>query len=53
VRQVLAKARVGLPVEKFNMDGTPMTASAVPPSPPGAPATDLPPTPGVTPAVPK
>jgi peptidyl-prolyl cis-trans isomerase C len=53
VRQVLAKARVGLPVEKFNMDGTPMTASAVPPSTPGAPATDLPPTPGVTPAVPK
>ncbi len=54
VRQALDQARVGLVVQKFNMDGTPMTAAATPmPDPTVTPTTDLPPTPGITPAVPK
>lgn len=56
VRQELDKARVGLTVQKFNMDGSPMTpdsAVAVQPNPTATPTTDLPPTPGVLPAVPK
>ena len=53
VRKVLDKARVGLTVVKFNMDGTPMTAATPGPNPTVTPTTDIPPTPGVTPAVPK
>ena len=56
VRQALDKARVGLAIQKFNMDGSPMTpdsAAAVQPDPTATPTTDLPPTPGTTPAVPK
>jgi peptidyl-prolyl cis-trans isomerase C len=53
VRKVLDKARVGLTVVKFNMDGTPMTAATPGPNPTVTPTTDMPPTPGVTPAVPK
>ncbi len=53
VRKALDKARVGLVVQKFNMDGTPMTAAATTPDPTATPTTDLPPTPGTTPAVPK
>ena len=56
VRQALEKARVGLTIQKFNMDGSPMTADAaagVLPNPTATPTTDLPPTPGTTPAVPK
>ena len=54
VRKALDQARVGLVVQKFNMDGSPMTAAATPmPNPTATPTTDLPPTPGATPAVPK
>ena len=53
VRKVLDQARKGLTVVKFNMDGTPMTAAAPGPNPTVTPTTDIPPTPGVTPAVPK
>jgi peptidyl-prolyl cis-trans isomerase C len=57
VRKALDQARQGLTIQKFNMDGTPMTADAasatVPPNPTSTPTTDLPPTPGTTPAVPK
>ena len=56
VRAALDKARVGLVVQKFNMDGSPMTpdsAAAQQPDPTATPTTDLPPTPGATPAVPK
>ena len=56
VRQELDKARVGLTVQKFNMDGSPMTpesAAVVQPNSTATPTTDLPPTPGVVPAVPK
>ena len=55
VRQELDKARVGLVVQKFNMDGTPMAPAApITPNPTSTPTTDLPPTPGATPpAVPK
>ncbi len=53
VRQALDKARVGLTIQKFNMDGSPMTADAAVPNPTVTPTTDLPPTPGTTPAVPK
>lgn len=56
VRQELDKARAGLTIQKFNMDGTPMTPSAVSaggPNPTSTPTTDLPPTPGATPPVPK
>ncbi len=55
VRVALEKARKGLTIEKFNMDGTPMTATpaGLTPNPTSAPTTDLPPTPGTTPAVPK
>ena len=56
VRAALDKARVGLVVQKFNMDGSPMTpdsAAAQQPNPTATPTTDLPPTPGATPAVPK
>ena len=54
MRKALDQARVGLAVQKFNMDGSPMTAAATPmPNPTVTPTTDLPPTPGTTPAVPK
>ncbi len=56
VRTALDKARVGLAIQKFNMDGSPMTAdsaAAIQPNPTETPTTDLPPTPGITPAVPK
>ncbi len=53
VRKALDKARVGLTVQKFNMDGTPMTAATRRPNPTVTPTTDMPPTPGATPAVPK
>ena len=57
VRKALDQARQGLTIQKFNMDGTPMTATdasaGVPPNPTSTPTTDLPPTPGTTPAVPK
>ena len=55
VKTELEKARVGLTIEKFNMDGTPMTAAApgATANPTATPTTDLPPTPGTTPAVPK
>jgi peptidyl-prolyl cis-trans isomerase C len=56
VRKALDQARQGLTIQKFNMDGTPMTADAaakVTPNPISTPTTDLPPTPGTTPAVPK
>ena len=56
VRQALDKARVGLTIQKFNMDGSPVTAEnavGVTPDPTATPTTDLPPTPGTTPAVPK
>ena len=52
VRKALDQARQGLTVQKFNMDGSPMTADATP-NPTVTPTTDLPPTPGTTPAVPK
>ncbi len=54
VRVALDKARVGLPVQKFNMDGSPMTPAAAAPDATATPTTDLPPTPGAPPpAVPK
>ncbi len=56
VRAALEKAKVGLVVQKFNMDGSPMTAdslSAVQPNATATPTTDLPPAPGTIPAVPK
>ncbi len=53
VRQALDKARTGLTVEKFNVDGSPMTTPATPLPPPGSPTTDMPPTPGTPPATPK
>ena len=56
VRAALDKARVGLAIQKFNMDGSPMSpdsAAAIQPNPTETPTTDLPPTPGTTPAVPK
>ena len=56
VRSALERARVGLVVQKFNMDGTPMTpesAAGAQPNPTATPTTDLPPAPGTTPAVPK
>ena len=53
VRQALDKARVGLHIEKFNMDGTPMTPAAAGPDTTGTPTTDMPPTPGATPTVPR
>ena len=51
VRKVLDQARQGLTIQKFNMDGTPMTPA--PANATGQPTTDLRPTPGATPAVPK
>ena len=56
VRAALEKAKVGLVVQKFNMDGSPMTADSLAglqPNPTATPTTDLPPMPGATPAVPK
>ena len=54
VRKALDRARVGLTIQKFNMDGTPMTAEALGlPNPTALPTTDLPPLPGATPAIPK
>ena len=56
VRQALDKARVGLTVQKFNMDGSPMTpdnAALAQPNPTATPTTDLPTAPGTVPAVPK
>ncbi len=53
VKQALEKARAGLPIEKFNVDGTPMTAAAATPEPTSTPTTDMPPTPGTPPATPK
>ena len=54
VRQALDKAKVGVTVVKFNMDGSPMAPAAAASSDATAkPTTDLPPTPGTTPAVPK
>ena len=53
VRTELDKAKVGLPIEKFNMDGTPLAAASVTPNPTATPTTDLPTAPGTTPAVPK
>jgi peptidyl-prolyl cis-trans isomerase C len=49
VRKALAQARVGLSIEKFNMDGSPQAATA--PAPVTAPATA--PAPSATPAAPK
>ncbi len=55
VRAAIEKARAGLPVQKFNMDGTPMAPAALAaPDTTAAPTTDIPPTPGaVTPGVPR
>jgi peptidyl-prolyl cis-trans isomerase C len=53
VRKAVDQAHQGLSIQKFNMDGTPMTAAATTPNPTSAPTTDLPPAPGATPAVPK
>jgi peptidyl-prolyl cis-trans isomerase C len=54
VRADLDKLKVGVKIEKFAMDGSPLPATpAVTPDPTGKPTTDLPPTPGTKPAVPK
>ncbi len=53
VRQALDKARVGLAIEKFNVDGSPMPAAPATPNPTSTPTTDMPPAPGVPPATPK
>ncbi len=50
VREALAKARTGLAVEKFNVDGSPMTAPAATPEATSTPTTDMPPAPGTPPA---
>lgn len=54
VRTAVAKARDGLKIEEFNMDGTPAApASPAAPNPTASPSTDIQPVPGVTPAVPR
>ena len=54
VRQALDKARVGLAIEKFNVDGSPMAAAAPStPDPTSTSTTDMPPAPGTAPAAPK
>ena len=53
VRQALDKARVGLAIEKFNVDGSPMPATPSTPEATGTPTTDMPPAPGAPPATPK
>jgi peptidyl-prolyl cis-trans isomerase C len=54
VRADLEKLKVGLKIEKFAMDGSPLPATpAVTPDPTAKPTTDMPPTPGAKPAVPR
>ncbi len=53
VRQALNKARVGLAIEKFNVDGSPMTDAPSTPEATSTPTTDMPPAPGTPPATPK
>jgi peptidyl-prolyl cis-trans isomerase C len=54
VRADLEKLKVGLKIEKFAMDGSPLPATpAVTPDPTAKPTTDLPPAPGAKPAVPR
>lgn len=53
VRVELDKARQGLTIAKFNMDGSPMTPDAGAPNATATPTTDMAPAPGATPAVPK
>ena len=54
VRTAVAKARDGLKIEEFNMDGTPAApASPAAPNPTASPSTDIQPVPGATPAVPR
>jgi peptidyl-prolyl cis-trans isomerase C len=51
VRADLEKLKVGVPVEKFAMDGGPLPPTPTPtPTPPANPATDAPATPGTKPA---
>ena len=54
VRADLEKLKVGVPVQKFAMDGSPMPAApATTPDPTAKPTTDIPPAPGAKPAVPR
>ena len=54
VRADLDKLKVGVKIEKFAMDGSPLPATpAVTPDPTGKPTTDIQPAPGTKPAVPK
>jgi peptidyl-prolyl cis-trans isomerase C len=54
VRADLDKLKKDVKIEKFSMDGSPLPATpAVTPDPTTKPSTDLPPTPGTKPAVPK
>ena len=54
VRADLEKLKVGLKIEKFAMDGSPLPAApAVTPDPTAKPTTDMPPAPGAKPAVPR
>ena len=53
VRQALNKARVGLAIQKFNVDGSPMSDAPSTPEATSTPTTDMPPAPGAPPATPK
>ena len=54
VRADLEKLKVGLPIEKFAMDGSPLPPGGpATPDPTANPTTDLPPAPGAQPAVPR
>jgi peptidyl-prolyl cis-trans isomerase C len=54
VRADLEKLKVGMPIEKFAMDGSPLPATPpTTPEPTAKPTTDIPPTPGDKPAVPR
>ena len=53
VREALEKAKVGLAIQKFNVDGSPMTAPTATPEATSTPTTDMPPNPGTPPATPK
>jgi peptidyl-prolyl cis-trans isomerase C len=54
VRADLERLKVGLKIEKFAMDGSPLPATpAMTPDPTAKPTTDLPPVPGAKPAVPR
>lgn len=54
VRADLEKLKTGVKIDKFAMDGSPMPpAATLTPDPTAKPTTDLPPMPGIKPAVPR